>query len=261
MLGEILEYVFTPASRLARTQGFLRGAIQIRSRYGRCRNAWAPHLARTRRIILEAARLCPNRGRVLILGGGLIHDVPVAELCASFGEVLLADLAHPISSRFQTRRYRNLRRLEVDVSGVMAGLARPGFPEIQRPDLRCGEPDVDLVVSVNLLSQLCWAPTRILDPHPERDRVRTFLAGVVRAHLDALNDLPCAAALVTDHAWRRREVRTGKTDRWEVLQGIALPVGGDRWDWEIAPAPERERSADFTAEVVGYADWKQSGWA
>jgi hypothetical protein len=261
MLGEILEYAFTPVSRLARTQGFLRGSIQIRSRYGRCRNAWAPHLARTRRMILEAASLCQSRGRVLILGGGLIHDVPVAELCAGFGEVLLVDLAHPISSRFQTCRYRNLRRLEADVSGVMAGLDRTGFPDVPTPDLCCGTPDVDLVVSVNLLSQLCWAPARILEPHPDPDRVRTFLAGVVRAHLDALKNLPCAAALVTDHAWRRREVRTGKTTRWEVLQGIRLPAGGGRWDWEIAPAPERERSADFTAEVVGYADWKQSGWA
>jgi hypothetical protein len=196
---------------------------------------------------------------VLVLGGGLVHDVPVAELCAVFEEVVLVDLVHPLSSRIQTWRWRNLRRLEWDVTGVMDRLPDP--VDGCEPDLSCGMREVDLVVSVNLLSQICWAPARILEGVWEAAQVERFLAGMVRAHLDALNRVPCAAALITDYAWSRYDVRTQKTTQWGVLQGVELPGNGLRWDWAIAPAPERERSADFTAQVAGYVDWKQSGWA
>ena len=260
MFGEMLEYILTPASRLARRQGFLRGAIQIRSRHGRCRRAWGPHLEETRRVILEAAEGCRKRGRVLVLGGGLVHDVPVAELCAEFDEVVLVDMVHPLSSRLETLRFRNLRRLEWDVTGWMEGLGQGKIWGFGEPDLCCGEREVDLVVSVNVLSQIGWAPSRMLRGSCEEDRLESLLSILVRAHLDGLRRLPCASALVTDYKWRRREIQSGESAAWEVLHGVQLPAGGRRWEWEIAPAPEREKGADFTACVAGYADWKASGW-
>jgi hypothetical protein len=264
MILEACQYLVTPASSLARSLGFVSGSLAVRSRYLRCKEAWKPHLDNTRALILEAARRCAVKGKVAVLGGGLLHDVPLRELAAEFEEVYLVDMFHPLCSYVELRGMRNVRRVNADVTGILHLLAdarrSPSAPlPIPRPEAWMDGLAPDLTISLNVLSQLCWAPNKTLGRSHAPAVLEPFLTSVVSSHLQFLAQISGHTALVTDFAWRRTSVRSRSSEEWEVLQGVPLPPPEAEWEWRIAPAPEREPSHDFTARVAGYPDWKKSG--
>jgi hypothetical protein len=263
---ELLEHCFTPCSWLARSMGFLTSSIQVRARYQRCRAAWHPHLERTRTAILTAAGLATGRRKALLFGAGLLHDIPLRELSDSFEEVVLADIVHALPSRVAAMRFSNVRLLTLDVTGVMWELPRLRDSPNARlpasmPQAFLKDERLDFSVSVNLLSQLGWIPGRVLGGTRPEAELAKFQKGLVLAHLEYLRKLPGHSALVTDVRWSARpHPQTGDAEgrEWEVLQGLALPEPDCAWDWQIAPAPERERGVDYAARVHAYSDWKQS---
>ncbi len=122
MLAECLTFLTTPCPWRLRRLGYLGQVIGTQSRFRRCRSAWAPHLENCRRTILEAARSVADRRKATVLGSGLLLDVPLAELAATFKEVALVDVLHMRSARRAAARFPNVRLVEADVSGVIAGL-------------------------------------------------------------------------------------------------------------------------------------------
>ncbi len=265
MILELLELLFTPASPTARSLGFLKSAIEVRSRFSRCRKQWHPHLQKTKALILEAARQCPNRRKVVLLGAGLLHDIPLAELSAQFERVVLVDMVHLLPSRWAARRFPNVHRISCDITGIMHLLTNLAenidtpLPT-SHPDLFLTDPDLDLTVSVNLLSQLTWIPSLLLDGKRPDSVLEAFYKHLVQSHLDYLRNLPGHTALVTDVSWTRTHKLTEKAETWNVIQQIPLPNPEPRWqwDWQIAPAPEREADFDYSTSVSGYPDWKAS---
>jgi hypothetical protein len=266
---ELIEHCLTPCSLTARSMGFLTSTIQVRSRYKRCRQAWQPHLERTRAAILEAARRAAGRRVALLFGAGLLHDIPLRELAAGFEEVVLADIVHSLPCRLAALRFPNVRLLALDVTGVMAQLPlvakRPSTPlPASAPKAFLEEARLDLTVSVNLLSQLGWVPGLFLEGKIPDGQLAAFQRSLVLAHLEYLRRLPGHSALITDVSWAARPREGGAAPReWGVLQGVALPEPDCGWEWAIAPAPERELSVDYAAKVQGYLDWKRAvaGWA
>src|SRR5579871_6065867 len=98
MFAELIEYAITPCPRYARRMGYLYEAVAIRARAARCRAAWAPHQERTRALLRRSLARCPRRRKAVVLGSGACLDVPLAELAAAFGEVVLVDVVHPLGT-------------------------------------------------------------------------------------------------------------------------------------------------------------------
>lgn len=264
VIFEFIEHCLTPCTWTARSMGFLTSTIQVRARYKRCRAAWQPHLERTRASILAAAGRAPGRRMAVLFGAGLPHDIPLRELAAEFEEVILADIVHSLPSRLAALRFPNVRLLTLDVTGVMAQLPRvrrrPSTPlPASEPVAFLGESRLDFTVSVNLLSQLGWVPGLFLEGKVPGAQLIEFQRSLVLAHLEYLRSLPGHSALITDVSWsaRPREAEAAARE-WGVLQGVALPEADDAWEWAIAPAPERERAADYAARVHCYLDWKRA---
>ncbi|MEI6712839.1 MAG: hypothetical protein WCO60_03750 [Verrucomicrobiota bacterium] len=261
MLAELLEYLTTPASRLARSMGFLKSSIQVRARFHRCRHHWQPHLENTRALILKAASLCRSRRKVVLLGGGLLHDIPLAELSRLFEKVVLVDIVHPISSRITAWPYKNVQQISLDITDVMAHLpsskaSGPIALPISAPQFFCDDSVLDLTVSVNLLSQLGWVSGQRLEKLVSPEQLETFQHQLISAHLDYLTRLPGHTALITDAEWSRTTTDGILCERWSVIQNTALPAPEQEWIWDIAPAPERESTHDYSAKVLAYSDWK-----
>jgi hypothetical protein len=233
-----------------RDMGCLREMLGIRRRRRRYRDAWRPHCANSRRLVLAAAQRCTRRRRAVVFGSGWLHDVPLDELAAAFDEITLVDLFHPLAVRWRARRYRNVRLVADDVTGTLeqvwrAGFERRGSSPLSVPPGSTRRLDADLTVSLNLLSQLPCMPERYLlrcRSHTS-DEVLAWGREVIRAHLAYLGALPGVVALVTDVAVRTaippREVGT--------LYGVELPYKGETWDWDLVPGAESLR-------VVGVAD-------
>jgi hypothetical protein len=269
MIVEFLEYTITPCSAIARSMGFLKSSIEVRARYRRCCAAWQAHLDHTRESILEAARLSKGRRKAVLFGAGLVHDIPIRELSGMFEEVVLVDIVHTISSRLQTAPFGNVSRISADVTETVDKL-----PELARtsgklpnhmPQLLLLDDRVDFTVSVNLLSQLGWVPGWYLKRSHSKSAIEEFQRHLVEAHLEYLRIIPGHTALITDYQWQTlptpdAQTRLGLTasEPWDVLHGRRLPAPDKTWDWDIAPAPERDPDYNFVASVAFFRDWKDS---
>ena len=265
MILELLEYCLTPASGAARRLGYLRSSIAVRSRFSRCRRAWEGHLRHTREAILRGISSCVSRRTAVVLGAGLVNDIPLAELSAAFENVLLVDAVHTWGARWASRGFPNVRRVTADLTAcaeTLRGLRDSAIPlPAPFPTFFLEDTSVDLVLSVNVLSQLGWIPGRVLEGYRSEEEIRALQAHLVRAHLEYLKRLPGRVVLVSDQAWSRypaSEPRGAPASSWSVVQDVPLPEPDQSWDWEIAPAPEKEVGVDWVAHVVCFGDWKRS---
>ena len=195
--GSILDSIknlVSPIPRHLKAMGYVRELTGMDSRRKRCRMAWQPHLERTRSVIMEAAGLCGEKEKVLIVGSGLLFDIPLAELSRQFRQVVLADILHLGKVRRRAGQYPNVRLEQLDVTGVVEhvyALARGEGAE-RLPERKPAffiEDGFDLVVSANLLSQLPVRPNAYLSRRMkglENGMLHEFSLRLVENHLDWL---------------------------------------------------------------------------
>jgi len=259
MLAEAFEFAISPCPQWARRLGYLHQAVALRARHRRCRAHWRPHLDACHRLILDAMAGCTGRRRAVVLGSGLLLEVPVAELAAAFDEVVLVDAVHLLPERWRLRRWPGVRTVEDDVTGVVARLPAGGaLPPAEvlprgRPARLAGL-EFDFAVSANLLSQLPLLPLRFLETRRSlRDgAARAAMArALIERHLEGLCDLAPVSCLITD---RESLICDGEAvlDRDDLLSGVILPPPDREWLWDIAPRPELYRTHDVRHRVAGY---------
>jgi len=252
MLAEWFTYLTTPCPRHLRDMGYLRELVGMASRYRRCRRAWALHLDNCRKLIVEAADACPRHRRAVVLGSGLLYDIPLAELSTRFEDVVLVDLLHLRAARRRARRFPNVRLVEHDATGVLEALHGGGLPSPALGNLP-GE-GADLMVSANMLSQLALLPGKFLARRGRRNTTE-FLQTLVQNHLSDLAAFPGIACLIAD-----TEKLTCEADdivaAEDLLYGVPLPYRGREWVWNIAPVPEMHRRYDVRHRVLGVVDVK-----
>jgi len=242
MLAEWLRHLTTPAPRAAKKLGYVRELIAIEARHQRCRNAWAPHLERSRRFVLDAADGLERRRKVTLLGSGLLLDVPLAELAEKFTEVVLIDIVQMPAVRRQVSGFTNVRLVEDDLAGVVDDLAAGQRIE-QVPSANIPDGDADLVVSLNLVTQLgVMLARRGVDA-----------AALAAAHLAALRQLAGRVVMIAET--ERQWIEGGEvveSDR--PLETLDLPEPDATWAWNLAPAPEIDPRRDRRFTIAAYAD-------
>lgn len=269
MLAEFLHYVATPCRREARSLGYLLHAIAVWARHRRCRSAWAPHVAECRGLVHAAVERCDRHRRALVVGSGLLAEVPIADLARRFDEVVLVDMVHLLPARRAAWRWPNIRLVEADVTGAVAPLrailaagGTAALPLDALPAPFAGEspdadlPDIDLVISANLLSQLPLVPLEAIEGrsrHYGETDLTAFAEALIRGHLAWLTGLGAVACLFTDV--EDLTLKDGRVvEREDTLFGVALPPPDRRWPWDIAPAPEEYPDRDRRLTVAGYID-------
>jgi hypothetical protein len=79
---------------------------------------------------------------------------------------------------------------------------------------------------------------------------------VVEAHLADLCGFTARICLLTDDAYSEVDASGNVVERIDLLHGVRLGDGGERWDWLVSPIGEEHRTSAFIHHVRGYADWK-----
>ncbi|MBO1022202.1 hypothetical protein IPV08_19770 [Methylobacterium sp. SD274] len=254
MLIEAIHYLTTPASRAQRRLGYLSESVRLLSRSRRCRLAWADHLAAARSAIMQSCADLVRRRTAVILGSGLLDDVPLSYLAERFERVILVDMIHPWPARWMARRHANVSLQIVDLSGCANWLRGEGERHAD-PLAVFDSDDIDLVVSANLLSQLPILPVDWFEsrgiPLPHG-----LGAEIVAMHLRGLAGLWAHVCLITDTE-ELTEDRDGRViERFDLLHGVALPPSDHSWIWEIAPFGEIGRRRRQRHHVRAYCDWR-----
>lgn len=226
MILEALNFVASLIVSGRKKPGEINSSVRLWARSRRCARDWAEHEAKCWDFVRKHA---PKRGRVaVVLGSGLLRDVPVAELAGRFGEVRLYDLQHLASVRVwaKAKGLRNIRFIERDLSGGL--------------DFLRGDDAIDLVVSANLLSQLGVAA----------ERMGSGAAQVIAAHLDGLRTAPGRRLLITDAAFEVFLKDGSVAERHDLMHGMTLPAADVSWPWTVAPYGELDPAYKAVHRVV-----------
>lgn len=249
MLVEALNFAATWPLTLPAHRTFVRKSVNLWSRANRCRDTWREHEAACHAAVSETVADMHDRRTAVVLGSGLLRDVPVEMLARQFDSVVLVDLVHLASVRLwlKARGFRNVTLIERDVSGyddLLAGRAPDPFGFLRQV------PYLDFVVSANLLSQIGLAVRRRIDGQPAGRLPADALQQVIRAHIDGLKALPCRTSLLTDIAFSVID-RTGHVhETTDLLHGVAVPDHRSRWQWPVVPFGEESRDYRIVHEVI-----------
>jgi hypothetical protein len=250
MIVEALLYLATLPVTAKPHRKFVRYSVNLWSRARRCGKQWAEHEEKSQSAMLAAASGLRQKRTVVVLGSGLLRDVPIEALSKSFDTVVLVDLVHLASVRLWLRLkgYSNVRLIQRDLSGYdqlrETGSAEPlGF-------LR-GVPYLDLVISANLLSQIGrGVKRRRFEAEQDRAMPKGTVRRLVAAHMQGLRNLPCATCLVTDISYAVID-RNGKThETADLLQDVAPPAAKASWTWPVAPLSEESRDYQIVHQVI-----------
>ena len=226
MILEALNFAATWAMSRRRRAGEINASIRLWARARRCARDWAEHEQNCKAFVRKHM---PERGRVaVVLGSGLLRDVPVEALSSALREVRLYDLQHPASVRLWawSKGLRNLRFLQRDLS---VGL-----------DFLQEDPEIDLVISANLLSQLGVAA----------ERMGGDAAEVIATHLDGLRAAPGRKLLLTDIRYELVLKSGAVAERHDLMHGVVLPSAEATWPWPVAPLGELDPAYKAVHRVV-----------
>jgi len=133
MLFDFYTNLITSCPQYVRHMGYLYEIIAMRSRHRRNQASWMPHLLKKRRLILSAAKRRQKRNKVVILGSGLLLDVPLLDLTSMFREVVLADIVFLPEIRRTVKRNVNVTLLHLDMTNLAQKLyenVRHGMREL-----------------------------------------------------------------------------------------------------------------------------------
>ncbi|NOZ66369.1 MAG: hypothetical protein GXP00_07730 [Alphaproteobacteria bacterium] len=241
MIFEAIQHILTPAGKEVKALGYVREAIAIEARYKRCRTAWASHLEKCHQHIITAAeRRAPN-STIMIIGSGALHDVPMAALSAY--NLNLVDIVHLPKVRRRYRNDPNVTFLEQDVTGLALPMYQNGTALGMPPSL----PKADLVISLNILSQLPLNLIKYAEKHsiPLPDG---FARSVMTDHLALLKTIAPHALIIGD---RERHYKKGETlvEIETALPDIDLPEPMETWPWHIAPEGELDKDISLIHQV------------
>ncbi|WP_454744745.1 hypothetical protein [Ciceribacter selenitireducens] len=249
MILEALNYAATWPLTTPGHRPFIRNSVDLWSRAARCAADWREHEENSKAAILAAMANTRQRRTAVVLGSGLLRDVPIIELSRAIDTVVLVDLVHLASVRMwlASKGLKNVRLIERDLSGYEA-LAAGGEPD-PLGFLR-QVPYLDLVVSANLLSQIGIGVKRRLERESEGRMPQDALARLIRAHLDGLAGLPAQCCLLTDIAYEVIDRNGHVQDRVDLLQSVAVPPHQTEWDWPVVLLGEQSRDCRIEHKVI-----------
>ena len=225
MLAELGLYLLSLPPAPPGFRRHLAGAVGLWSRGKRQARIWAPHLTHCHAVLRARSARLPRCRSIAILGSGPLFDVPAAELAKSCDRLYLVDHAH-----LALPHPANATRLWRDLSGPGA----LGF---------LGDiPDLDWVISINLLSQLA----RVADDPP----------ATIRTHLAELDALKVPVTLISDTAYDIRAAGGDLLETHDLWHGVPVPPAPQNWTWTVAP-PREEGPNARTHAVRAWPDWHQ----
>lgn len=256
MFSNLATYLRTPCPRHIRRIGYLHETIAMRERHRRRAAFWQSHLENTRKFILSAVERCKSRNTVVIFGSGLLLDVPLAQLSSVFREVVLTDIVCLPEVRREIGRYRNVIFSEYDVTSVAEQLYKNrefGIHEL--PDESRGRAhryqDADLIVSLNILSQLTVIPRiyAIKELHGlSEDQLDEWCRRIVEIHYASLRSMPCNVCLISDYQFLKRDPAGGIFSKGSTVFDLPLPEPDASWTWNIEPI--QKKSQFYSKELM-----------
>ena len=244
MIKEFWQYIVTPTELpVAKEMGFLKEAIAMGARAQRCHRQWDAHYLKCKEAIVAATLRAVQKRTVLVFGAGSLKDIPLSYLSSQFSKVILVDLVFLKPARRVASNYSNVQLIEHDVTETLKWLQQ-GQTLVQSPSSWLSDSSIDLVVSLNLITQLPLIPVRwLMDEHrlseSEADIVGKQL---IFAHLSYLKQFSGEVCLIADRLDIEFDSQGIELDRFDPWWDVEQPKTDIHWEWEVMPLGEKDHS-------------------
>lgn len=203
---------------------------------------WLGHEKKCREFILKTVDIV-RPSVVTVLGSGWLMELPLAEMSEKCSLIRLVDIIHPPGIKEQTAPLGNVEIVEDDISGGLikevwdiAGkrtyfnrldaLEAITIPEYRLPD------DTEMVISLNILTQLESLPERLLrkkSKAPEEEFF-VFRKGIQQNHIKMLQRHK--SVLISDS----EEITIDRSGRQSERQTMLVSPGrepDEEWIWDF----------------------------
>ena len=249
MLIEALHYLATLPFTARDKRPYIRSSVSLWARARRCAKDWQAHEDNSKALVRTKVAGLHQRRTVVVLGSGLLRDVPIELLAKKFDTVVLVDLVHLASVRMKMMRkkYRNVRLSSRDLSGYDALIAGGAIEPLSF--LR-QVPYLDLVISANLLSQLGIGASQRLAAEPAGPVATEGSRRLIEAHLDGMRQLPAATCVITDTTYSVLDRSGTVLETTDLLRGIEVAPVAKVWDWPVSPFGEKNNAYEVVHRVV-----------
>ena len=294
MILELYHSLRSSAPRYAREMGYVRESTAIRARYKRCFSAWQSHIDASRNICLDAVQSCTAFEHCVVIGAGLLFDVPLADLSARFQRVTLIDIVFSEETRAIADSFGNVICSEWDITGCVhtfydvIQVAMRSSKEMQLPppanalyEILQGQ-KCDCIISASILSQLAVLPKIYAEKQRVFDRCtpeqwRTWETLLMRTHIEtlcAMSDCVCimydvertilkqerkAGAMYERMVDRESAMGYFSTNHITEMITVSHSVCACKeWMWDIAPLGEEHKHFAVRHKVCGITAVRQS---
>jgi hypothetical protein len=259
VLGELIQYIRSEVRPEYRKLGYLRQAVALAGRDKRLQTYWQQHQQQCHAVIRSAVASLKQRNKVVILGSGLLTEIPLDELAQQFHQAVLVDTVFLPQTRQLIQDYANVEWLEEEVSGLAEQLlqhksSRQPLPTPNSRVVSLAE-GADLVISANLLSQLPLIPLQYMVNHFDYSNQQYVDWGeqIIRDHLQSLASLDAHVVLITDTVHEDID-RKGRVKRREdMLFRVRLPDAAWQWHWLLAPYGENSWRRQTVAHMAAFS--------
>lgn len=256
MLLEWIEYLRTRSNKLAKDWGYTYQNVSLNFRSRRCRKAWRSHVEQSHQLVCEQLAVVKPKS-VLILGSGLLLEIPIEALLVQCEKIYLVDLVHSAKIRRLARKHAQIELIEKDISSILGFLKKGQAPFLMKSipwDLlpAWNLPEVDWVISANLMSQipLIISETLPMTPTVYRDFARKLRDEHVRRALSQGKHVLLFADFET--LYKSRDGELLKKEDYKVDLGSLKFL--KEWEWEISPFGETSKDYQVVMLVKAYAN-------
>ncbi len=256
MIKEFFTYLSSNlhAKKEARLFGHIYESISLIEREKRCRMYWLSHRNHCKNFILENLYLAKNKGHLLILGSGPLHEIPLENLAKIFTHIDLIDVVHLKTITSQYSHLKNVSFIEADITELEADLisTKKIITKIPTQFINGG---YDLVISANLLSQLAYHLRNYLEkkaqPKLSSNELDEFANQVSLNHYLYLKNFHCPVILITDIQSLFLDKNENIIFQETPYIDFDLPKAKSEWWWNVAPLPEYSKDLSLKMKVAG----------
>ena len=229
----------TPKIKQAKEMGYVKEAIAMDARAKRCQQEWNEHYQNCQKVILKAAERAVQHRTVLIFGAGSLKDVPVTELATQFEQVYLVDLVFLKSAQNKVQGLENVFLIEHDVTESLDWISQ-GEAVVQSPSAWLDDTTIDLVVSLNLITQLPLIPVRwlITDFNLSEEDADIVGKQLIFAHMYYLRQFSGEVCLIADRLDIEFNELGQEIDRFDPWWDVEPPKADFNWEWQVIPLGE-----------------------
>ncbi|MGM0542045.1 MAG: hypothetical protein ACQEQR_06360 [Pseudomonadota bacterium] len=244
MIKELWQYVATSTELpVAKPMGFLKEAIAMGARSKRWQQQWDAHYVKSKETIVSATHRAVQKRTVLVFGAGSLNDIPLSYLSSQFSKVILVDLVFLNPARRLASKYSNVELIEHDVTESLDWLYQ-GQTLVQAPTVWLDDRSIDLVISLNLITQLPIIPVRWLIDEFDLSETETDIVGkqLIFAHLRYLKEFTGEVCLIADRVEIQLDSQGIELNRFDPWRDIEQPKADLYWEWQVMPLGEMKRS-------------------